>query len=259
MWEDGIPQLYVPHQPESPTNVTETVRSFYEQTPFPNYEDGDSIDTLRQRAERGIYATLLERQIPDDAMVLEAGCGTGQFSNYLASRGTRAIFATDITLNSLKLGHEFKERNQLENLAFLQMNLFRPMFREESFDVVISNGVLHHTNNPYLGFKSISKLVKTNGYIIIGLYNKFGRMATNVRRVLFRMFGPANLKFLDYRIRSGSLGDTRRDTWYADQYQHPRESSHSIGEVLEWFDNCGFAFVNSVPMSKPSQKFSRDT
>jgi SAM-dependent methyltransferase len=258
MLEDGIPYFYVPHQTDPSVKVTDTVRSFYEQVPFPNYELGDSIDTLRERAERGIYIPLLNDQIPDDAMVLEAGCGTGQLSNYLASRSSRSVFATDMTLNSLKLGHEFKERNDIGNLAFIQMNLFRPIFREESFDVVISNGVLHHTNDPYLGFQSISKLVKKNGYIIIGLYNKFGRVATNARRLMFRVLGT-KFNLLDPRMRAGSLGDTRRHTWYKDQYENPHESTHSIGEVLQWFDRCGFEFVNGIPMTKPSQKFSKET
>ena len=52
------------------------------------------------------------------------------------------------------------------------MNLFRPVFKAETFDVVICSGVLHHTSDPLTGFQSISKLVKKGGYIIIGLYNK---------------------------------------------------------------------------------------
>lgn len=257
-FEDGIPCLFRPHQPKDGPKVTDEVRSFYEETPFPNYEDGDSIDTLRERAERGIYATLLDGQIPNNAMVLEAGCGTGQLANYLASRSSRTIFATDMTLNSLKLGHDFKLRNHVNNAAFFQMNLFRPIFREETFDFVICNGVLHHTNDPFLGFQSISRLVKKDGFIVIGLYNRYGRIATDVRRLLFRIFGQ-KLSFLDRRMRPGGLGENRRQTWFKDQYQNPHESSHTMGEVLKWFRICGFEFVNGNPMTKPSQKFTRET
>ena len=52
------------------------------------------------------------------------------------------------------------------------MNLFKPCFQENTFDVVISNGCLHHTSNPKKAFSSISKLAKSGGYIVIGLYHK---------------------------------------------------------------------------------------
>ena len=138
------------------------------------------------------------------------------------------------------------------------MNLFRPFFRPESFDIVISNGVLHHTVDSYLGFQSISALVKVGGYIIVGLYNKYGRLATHFRRLIFR-FSKNRFAFLDSRIRAGDLGDSRRTAWFKDQYQNPRESKHSIGEVLERFQDCGFEFTCGVPMVKASDSLSKVT
>ena len=35
------------------------------------------------------------------------------------------------------------------------MNLFKPCFKPEQFDVVLCNGVLHHTADPWGGFQSI--------------------------------------------------------------------------------------------------------
>jgi hypothetical protein len=40
-----------------------------------------------------------------------------------------------------------------------------------------------------------------------------------------------------------------------DQYKHPHESKHTIGEVLGWLRKTGFRFVTSVPRSKPFQPF----
>ncbi len=92
----------------------------------------------------------------------------GELSNFLSMRWGRTVFATDLSLASLRLGQEFKVRNQLENVAFFQMNLFRPAFRPEAFDVVICSGVLHHTGNPFLVFQTVSRLVRHGGYISAG-------------------------------------------------------------------------------------------
>src|SRR5215831_20248121 len=79
---DGIPQLFVPNEwGERKLDVTDIVKDFYEETPFPNYDDLDSRESLRSKARAGVFARLLDEQVPPGAMVLEAGCGTGQLSN----------------------------------------------------------------------------------------------------------------------------------------------------------------------------------
>jgi SAM-dependent methyltransferase len=187
--QDGIPLLFHPHSgvaerngTEKQQDVTDIVKAFYEENPFPNYGDLDSRESLVTKATRGIFARLMDEQIPQGALVLEAGCGTGQFSNFLGLSWKRKVFGSDLCLNSLRLANGFKDKYKIRNAAFLQMNLFRPAFQENSFDVVISNGVLHHTGDPMGGFRSISRLVKPGGVIVIGLYNTIGRLTTDARR-----------------------------------------------------------------------------
>ncbi len=234
--------------------ITDVIKSFYEENPFPNYEDLDSIWSLRRKAEKGIFARLLEDQIPHRTRMLEVGCGTGQLSNFLAM-SERTVFATDICLNSLKLGQNFKEKNKIDNVTFLQMDLFKPVFKLDSFDLVICNGVLHHTGDPFLGFQLISKLVKKGGFIIVGLYNTYGRIFTKIRGFIFKFSGD-RFKFLDPRLRDKSLSYMRKYIWFMDQYKNPHESTHTIGEVLSWFDRTGFEFINSIPKSMALESFS---
>lgn len=252
---DNIPLMFVPNDwSEDRVDVTADVKAFYEETPFPNYEEFDSVGSLIRKAREGRFAKLLDDQIPPDALVLECGCGTGQLSNFL-SIANRTVFGTDICLNSLRLGQEFKERNELERVHFLQMNLFRPGVKREIFDLVIANGVLHHTSDPLLGFESISRLVKPNGHIIVGLYHRYGRLITDLRRLVFRAFGD-RFTDLDPNLRRKDLGSEKRKAWFRDQYKHPHESKHTIGEVIRWVERSGFQFVKSIPSSKPFQPVS---
>jgi len=255
--ENGIPLLFWPNQWEgSREDVTERIKAFYEETPFPNYEEFESISDLVQKAQRGVFARLLNEQVPFNTRVLEAGCGTGQLSNFLGV-AHRTVFGTDMCLNSLKLGREFQRSNSLERVGFYQMNLFRPIFREQSFHLVICNGVLHHTGDPFAGFRSLAKLVKRGGYVIIGLYNTYGRLTTDFRRVVFNLLND-RLKFLDPRLRDVSVGDVRKMTWFKDQYKNPHESKHTIGQVLRWFDRTGFDFISSIPQAKAFEGFTQN-
>src|SRR4051794_37378181 len=67
---------------------TEAVRRFYAEAPFPNYGPRDTLATLRARAARSAFARRLDDAIADDARVLDLGCGTGQMTLFLASRGS---------------------------------------------------------------------------------------------------------------------------------------------------------------------------
>jgi SAM-dependent methyltransferase len=255
--EDEIPLLGLPNDWEpGKRDVTESVRAFYEETPFPNYDDFDSVASLAAKARTGLFARLLDEQIPPGARVVECGSGTAQLSNFL-SIANRTVFATDLCLNSLRLGQAFARRHQLTRVRFLQMNLFRPALRPGAFHVVISNGVLHHTSDPFLAFRSISRLVAPGGYIVVGLYHRWGRLVTDLRRVLFRLSGD-RLHFLDPNLRHGASNAARQRAWLLDQYRHPHESKHTIGETLGWLDRIGFEFVKSIPISRPFRRFAAD-
>jgi SAM-dependent methyltransferase len=243
---EGIPRLYWPNDWTGREDVTEVVKAFYEETPFPNYDEIDSSERLRAKAEQGLFARLLNEQIPFGARILEAGCGTGQLSNFLGLTWPRRVFGTDLCLNSLRLAEAFRAGQSIAGACFVQMNLFRPAFRAESFDVVVSNGVLHHTSDPLGGFRSLLRLLKPGGIVIVGLYNRFGRLTTDLRRVLFRLSGD-RAKWVDPWLRRAGLGQAKQRAWFMDQYKHPHESKHTLGEVLAWFDRCAVEFLNGVP------------
>ena len=149
-------------------------------------------------------------------------------------------------MRSLQLGQEFKEKHDLKRVHFLQMNLFNPIFKKNSFPIVICNGVLHHTSKPLAGFQSIANLVKPGGYIIIGLYNKYGRLWTNLRQYIFKMTKD-RFKTLNPNFDIHEFGIDKKNAWFADQYKNPHESKHTLKEVLDWFKDNNFTFVKSIP------------
>jgi SAM-dependent methyltransferase len=253
--EDGIPLLYWPNDwnPEQP-DVTDAVKAFYEETPFPNYDDFDSIGSLAEKARQGIFARLLDEQVPPGTRILEVGCGTGQLSNFL-SIVNRTVFGADLCLNSLRLGRDFARRHSLSRVQFLQMNLFRPAFVDRSFDLVISNGVLHHTSDPFLAYQTIAQLVKPGGFLLVGLYHRYGRLITDARRLWFRLSGDRFLS-LDPNLRDARKSTAKKRAWLADQYKHPHESKHTIGQMLQWIEKIGFRFVTSIPRSRPFAPFA---
>ncbi|MEA3225553.1 MAG: carbamoyltransferase C-terminal domain-containing protein, partial [Planctomycetota bacterium] len=224
--------------------VTKKVKAFYEANPFPNYDDHDTLRSLIEKARRSGLPPALDRAIGYNSTVLEVGCGTGQLTNFLGI-SCRRVIGTDICSNSLRLGEQFRREHQLDRVRFVQMDLFRPCFKPEQFDVILCCGVLHHTSDPLAGFRILLPLLKPGGHVVIGLYNRYGRLLTDLRRRVFRCTG-GRFKWIDPILRSGSLSKAQKQAWFADQYSHPHESTHTIGEVIQWFDRSGVEFVRCV-------------
>ena len=238
---DGIPDLRTAVDAR-----TDIVREFYEQSPFPGYPARDSVEWLRARAERSEFARMLDRAIPGDATVVEVGCGTGQMSLYLARAGRRLIGA-DLSRSSLRLAVSASRRFGLERaVRFIQTDLHRPGLRDGAFDVVYSSGVLHHTPDPGAAFARIARLARPGGWIVVGLYNALARIPVRIRRAVARLSGYRWTPF-DPVLSDRACEPARRDAWFRDQYQHPIEHRHTLGEVQRWFAKNDVEYVRAYP------------
>jgi SAM-dependent methyltransferase len=230
---------------------TETVRDFYTETPFPNYPPNANLSWLRARADRSEFARLLDAAIPPRARVVEIGCGTGQMSLYLARRD-RQVIGADLTRASLLLAAQAASRFGIDSVSFVETDLARPALRRGAFDVVYCSGVLHHTPDPRAAFARIAELARPGGLIIVGLYNAVARVPLRLRRVIARLTGERWIPF-DPVLRDREAEPERRAAWLRDQYRHPEEHRHTLGEVRRWFAENRVAFVRSYPSSRDGE------
>jgi SAM-dependent methyltransferase len=174
--------------------------------------------------------------------VLECGCGTGQLSHFL-SLNNNHVLGVDLSLSSLKLATEHKLRNEVPRAAFAQMNIFELAIKDQSFDVVISSGVLHHTKDARRAFAAIVRKVKPGGIVVVGLYNWFARVPTAVRARLIGLLGPK----IDYVVRNRIRDRRKAEIWIKDQYYNPYETWHSVDEVMAWFRENDVAYLSCEP------------
>jgi len=183
--------------------VTLKMRKFYEEYSFPNYNLIDSPSALMEKARKSVFADQLHRQLPAGCRILEVGCGTGQMTNFLSMAGRWAV-GMDMSHASLSLGHGFARRFSLNNARFVQINIFDFPAKAEQFDLLYCSGVLHHTGAPEKAFATILKALKPGGYVILGLYNTYGRLPTDLRRLIFRLTGGRG-RFMDHVLRGKSI------------------------------------------------------
>ena len=228
--------------------TTKKVTEFYKKNPFPNYSPIDNKATILNRGNQNLLAHTFKKFIGLNKKILEVGCGTGQLSIFFSIGTNNQIVGLDPTEESLKLASDFSELNKIENVNFVKADIFDDVLKDDFFDYIWCNGVLHHTKNPYEGFKITLKSLKMNGYILIGLYNKIGRLRTKLRAYIYKLFGKKIIMKLDPILRNLKTdSEDQINAWIQDQYIHPVESCHTIGEVLNWFDKNNIQFISSIP------------
>lgn len=101
-------------------------------------------------------------------LILDAGCGNGILTHQIATNNNAVVFGVDYSFTLLHSATVM----QAPNLGWIIADIRLPPFKEEIFDLIISNGVLHHTSNTRESFNKIAPIVKKGGKFYIWLYRR---------------------------------------------------------------------------------------
>lgn len=102
-----------------------------------------------------------------DGVVLDAGCGAWQKgSRILSYFNPRQIYAVDFNERSLA----YCKEHALKNTIYLKKNLTNLDFEDNKFDLIICEGVAHHTLDPVKTIDNLLRVLKPGGYLTLGLY-----------------------------------------------------------------------------------------
>jgi SAM-dependent methyltransferase len=139
--------------------------TFYDDHPFDWFESYQGED--RRKVISPLLLEVIDA-IPNGSLVLDVGCGPGRVLSYLGFRGVKCI-GLDRSANSISL---IVSRYKLPGAV--ADNLRLPI-RNEAADVVITDGVLHHTDDPSRAFTEDCRIVKPGGKFYLAVYRPGGR------------------------------------------------------------------------------------
>jgi ubiquinone/menaquinone biosynthesis C-methylase UbiE len=113
----------------------------------------------------------LDLEIDSDSLVLDAGSGTGIVTQGFYSAGFRPkkTFALDLSLNSLKISREEIEKDEetdAENIEEVQGNILKLPFADETFDLILTCGVLEYVPLDE-GLKEMARVLKTGAKLVL--------------------------------------------------------------------------------------------
>ena len=98
-------------------------------------------------------------------IVLDYGCGTGTTSCEIANR-VKEIHAIDISSKMIEIAKRKAVASKVENINFVQTDIFDKRYKKESFDVILAFNMLHTVADPQVVLQKIYELLKPEGLFI---------------------------------------------------------------------------------------------
>lgn len=117
---------------------------------------------------KALLAERLERnQIASDRWrsrtVLDAGCGGGRYTAAWRLLGAGRCVGVDMSAIGVGNAQERARAAGLDQVVFQQGDVLALPFDDNSFDVVYSNGVLHHTTDWRTGVQELARVLRPGG------------------------------------------------------------------------------------------------
>ena len=232
-------------------DVGKTVLDFYKDLPFNYYgsieEQAKSV--IQQSPIEQLYPPLKGLVTPSENL-LEIGCGAGWATNSIANYYKKKILGLDYNPRGIERARSIAEKLGLQS-EFLCEDLFvfseEKRTNEDCFDLIISLGVLHHTDNCIGAIRSIcNNLLREKGHFLVGLYHKYGR------KPFLKYF--ENLKKLNlseeellfkYKELHSLRDESHLQSWFRDQVLHPHETLHTIEEIIQLLPELNCRLVST--------------
>jgi ubiquinone/menaquinone biosynthesis C-methylase UbiE/uncharacterized protein YbaR (Trm112 family) len=198
--------------------------------------------------------------------VLDVGCGLGSEA-IAVHEATGAEETVGIELNFALL-ERASDPAVPRGVRFVIASLFALPFRPGSFDLVYSQGVLHHTYSTRAAFESVARFVAPGGHLFVWVYGLEDHLGLEGRRrVVTRTAHVAEMALRPLLARSTpavrqgffAVADRivhpvlkprmrHRERWelentdaFMRDWLSPRYAHrHGWNEVLEWFEGLGF-------------------
>jgi SAM-dependent methyltransferase len=242
----------------------EAVSAFYGRHPYPPpHDDIESYrrrwDDQRRRADSFLFWP--HEPYRDDRSILVAGCGTSQAAHYAVRWPNAKVVGIDVSATSIAHTQELKRKHNLDNLEVYQLAIERAPELGQTFEHVVSTGVLHHLPDPKAGLRALRDVLAPNGAIHVMVYAPYGRAGVYMLQDYCRRLGieatDEGIRDLAESLRAlppdhpivhllRNSPDFASTAGLADALLHPRDRAYSVPQLSEFLDRANVRFARWV-------------
>jgi SAM-dependent methyltransferase len=203
------------------------------------------------------YAYWPDRPYWPGMRILVAGCGSNQAANIAQRNPTARVLGIDVSVTSLNHERLLKGKYGLDNLTLEQMAIDQLDGLDESFDMVVATGVLHHLADPAAALAQLGRRLTPHGVVCVMIYGRYFRAGVYMLQELFRRLGLGQseedvalvrqtLTHLqqDHLLRNymRAVEDLGHDAGIVDTFLHAADQAFTVEQCLDLVDQAGLRF-----------------
>jgi len=110
----------------------------------------------------------LAEPLVQNKVVLDAGCGCGYGTNYLAASGAKRAIGVDISPEAIEYA---RQHYCAANLAYERMDVTALDFPDETFDAVVCLEIFEHLANQRRLLAEVQRVLRPSGRVIVSTPN----------------------------------------------------------------------------------------
>jgi glycosyltransferase involved in cell wall biosynthesis/2-polyprenyl-3-methyl-5-hydroxy-6-metoxy-1,4-benzoquinol methylase len=153
-----------------------------------------------------VWTSLFEKYIKPKMSVLDAGCGAGVFSHYLAKKGCEVV-GIDGAENMIRLCNKVEESNNLDLVFYQEILPFKNVEKYGSKDVIICSSVLEYIDNYEKIIAQFAQILNNQGFLIVSMPNRES-WYRQIEKYIFRFTGKPNYyKYSKHLINENEFSD----------------------------------------------------
>lgn len=171
--------------------------------------------------------------------VIDIGCGGGRYSVALKRLGFREVVGVDWSEEGIAVANARVNEAKIEGVTYRRADVLALPFETGEFDVVFSNGVLHHTTNPERGIAEMRRVAKPGGRGWLYLYHRPGGL-DRLTHYLARLLLKRSSHEVCRRYCRALNMPANRIFFFLDLWLTPIAESYSPAEMDEQLRTAGF-------------------
>lgn len=130
---------------------------------FRNFSVESYFGETRRLLEERLTRNNIDLSNISNWSILDQGCGGGRYTVAWSLLGAKSCTGVDISEIGIEDANARVKFSNIQNVHFQLANVLNIPLPDDSYDVVFSNGVLHHTNNWEKGIEEQLRLLKPGG------------------------------------------------------------------------------------------------
>ncbi len=236
--------------------ILDSQHDFFSAHPFPglDLQQLSSIQQFVYTLEKNELYRKIKKTLKSGNRLLDAACGTGEFTTYLSINSGAVVVGMDFSANTVKWANGVKERFGVGcELSFIEEDVFKCTPEKYGyFDHILAMGLFTSIPDEEKGMRQLCTILEPGGLVVFGFFDPVGRAYMRLKRWMLHSISS---QFQDQdaickKVLLEHIIEKNEIIWNINQLTENVLNYHKPSAAIAMMERCGLAVTDCFPKLK---------